>query len=75
MSEIVHFFHSFAVLPLCVCPCVCVNLCVCVCVCVCAVIQGILESVQWFRKLNTDEEGRRPGLEGVGGRGSQDTTE
>ena len=32
-----------------------------------AVIQGILESVRWLRKLNTDQEGRRPGLDG--GRG------
>ena len=51
-----------------------------ICVWVCAVIQGILESVRWLRKLNTDQEGRRPGLDGVGGRGelfggrrSQDT--
>ncbi|CAI8036576.1 Sodium leak channel non-selective protein [Geodia barretti] len=59
--------------------------CVCVCVRVfvpCAVIQGILESVRWLRKLNTDQEGRRPGLDGVGGRGglfggrrSQDTSQ
>lgn len=31
---------------------------------ICLVIQGILESVRWLRKQNTDQEGRRPGMEG-----------